>query len=82
MKTEIEADTYIQEVYNRVGNLIRETRKKKKISFREIYRKTGICIACLSQLENGTNFPRLAIVIRLALFLDIPLKDILGEKII
>ena len=77
-----ELENYIQDVHKRVGNLINKVRTEKKISMRKVYRDTGICIACLSQLENASNPPRFAILIKLAKYLEIPLEQLLGTEII
>ena len=82
MKHEVEMDNYIQKVYSNIGDLFKKVRKEKKVTVRDIYRDTGICIACISQLERASNFPRLAIIIKLADYLGIPLTDVLSEKVV
>lgn len=50
-----ECDVEAAEV--QVGYAIRETRRKKKISLRELARRLGISPMYLSDIERGNRFP-------------------------
>ena len=64
-----------------IGAYINKVREEKGISLREMYRRTNISIAVLSDIENGQKLPRIESLIKLALALDIPMSDIFGSKL-
>ncbi len=74
--------TYVKEVSKRIGNLLRDSRLDKGMSLRELARKSGVCIASISDVENANKLPRLLIIIRLAEALEIPFEKILGKDVI
>lgn len=63
-----------------IGVYINHVREKKSISLREMYRRTNISIAVLSDIENGQKLPRFETLIKLVFALDIPLSYIFGSK--
>lgn len=77
-----EVKPYVKEVSLRLGNLLKTTREAKKMSMRELSRLSGVCIASISDIENGNKLPRMLLVLRMAIVLEIPIEDIFGEKII
>lgn len=64
----------------RIGEYINYVRENKGISLRELYRRTNISIAVLSDIENGQKLPRYETLIKLALALGIPLEFLFGTK--
>lgn len=73
-----------QETYagmcRRIGEFINYVREDKGISLRELYRRTSISIAVLSDIENGQKLPRYETLIKLCIALEIPLEFIFGTK--
>ena len=63
-----------------LGTYINKVREEQGISLREMYRRTNISIAVLSDIENGQKLPRIDTLIKLALALDIPLNHIFGSE--
>lgn len=69
-----------EQICRTIGVYINYVREKKGISLREMYRRTNISIAVLSDIENGIKLPRIESLIKLALALDIPMSDIFSSK--
>lgn len=63
-----------------IGSYIHHVREEKGISLRDMYRRTNISIAVLSEIENSQKLPRIESLIKLAIALDIPMSDIFGSK--
>lgn len=57
-----------------IVNVIRQTRKKLKLTQTELARRTGIDQGDISKLEHGTRNPSLKLLKRLAQGLDMDLK--------
>ena len=85
--TDLKADTLEKKTKNAyeqmcrmIGAYINNVREEQGISLREMYRRTNISIAVLSDIENGQKLPRIETLIKLVLALDIPLSHIFGSK--
>lgn len=64
------------------GEFLREVRKRKKISARELARRTGISQAYLSQLETGKHHnPSREVGEKLAMALEIDYWDLVAKRI-
>jgi len=50
---------------------IRQLRKRKGVSLRELARRAGVGVATLSRIESGAANPRLSTLLRLAEVLDV-----------
>ncbi len=74
-------ETY-ESMCRRIGEYINYVRENKGISLRELYRRTNISIAVLSDLENGQKLPRYETLIKLCIALEIPLEFIFGAKFV
>lgn len=59
---------------------IKEVRKEKGISLRELHKRSGVSIGHLSEIENGIKTPSFPIILRIAHALDTPLKDLYKVK--
>lgn len=63
---------------NKAGLLIRAARKRKKLSQRELARKTGIDFTYVSKIEQGKldYAPKAAVLAKLAACLDLDLNEL------
>ena len=65
-----------QDLKKYVGNRIREERKNKKLSQRELGDRIGVKHNTISQYENGTNSPEQNTLFEIARALDIKVDDL------
>jgi transcriptional regulator with XRE-family HTH domain len=59
-----------------IGNRIREVRKERKLSLRDVAFKIGMEPSNLSVIENGKSNPQILTYARIASALNITLKDL------
>lgn len=65
----------------KIGSFLRELRKDKGITQEQLAELTGVSNRSVSRWETGTNLPDLDILIQLADYYDIELREILdGER--
>ena len=64
-----------------VGKRIKEIRKKKKLTLRELSKKADISISFISDIENGRSNPSLERLKSIAAALDTPVSVLLGESV-
>ena len=65
----------------KIGNFIKELRKEKKLTQEQLAEKFGVARRTVSRWETGSNMPDLDILIELADFFDVDLREILdGER--
>jgi transcriptional regulator with XRE-family HTH domain len=62
-----------EEVVLKVGESVKEIRKKKGLSLEDISQRTGLGIDLLSEIEAGSSAPPLGTIIKLAKALDMKL---------
>ena len=58
-----------------IGSVIRNARKKAKLSQAELSEQLGMSEKNLSNIENGRQFPQVNNFLRIIQFLNIPLED-------
>jgi transcriptional regulator with XRE-family HTH domain len=59
-----------------IGARLRELRRKKKLSQRQIEQATGLLKCYISRIENGRTVPSLETLERFAAALDVPLHEL------
>ena len=65
----------------KIGNFIKELRKEQKLTQEELAEKFGVARRTVSRWETGSNMPDLDILVELADFFDVDLREILdGER--
>ena len=65
----------------RIGALLRELRKEKSLSQEQLAEKFGVSSRSVSRWENGNTMPDISLLIELADFYDIEIRDLLsGER--
>lgn len=65
----------------KIGNFLRELRREKNLTQEEIAEKFGVSSRSVSRWENGNTMPELGILVDLAVFYGIDIKEIIdGER--
>lgn len=67
------------EVAQRVGDNLRELRRKRDLSLDELAQKTGVSRAGLSQIETRRTNPTLGVLWKIAAGLEVPFAELIGE---
>lgn len=66
----------------RIGKMIAESRKNKKLTQQELAEQLGVTDRSISNWENGKNMPDYSLLPQLSKILDVSLNDLLsGEKV-
>lgn len=63
-----------------VGHRIKNLRKEKNMTLRELSHKTGISVSFLSDIENGRSNPSLERLKDIAGVLDVTVSFLMGEE--
>ncbi|OGG03956.1 hypothetical protein A2W14_05840 [Candidatus Gottesmanbacteria bacterium RBG_16_37_8] len=64
-------------IYEKLGNRIRELRKKVGLSQEELAEKAKLDLTSISEIESGLRNPSLKTIHKISLALKAPLKDLL-----
>lgn len=65
----------------KVGSFLRELRKEKQLTQEQLAERFGVTSRSVSRWETGSNMPDLSILVELADFYDVDIRDIIdGEK--
>ncbi len=64
-----------------IGDYLKKRRAEKDLSIREISRRSGVSTAVISDIENGKSLPRIEILVKLALAMDILLDNLFASFI-
>ena len=65
----------------KIGNFIKEIRKKKNLTQKELADKLGVTYQAVSKWENGLNIPDISIIRQISKMYDVDINEILdGEK--
>lgn len=65
----------------KIGNFIKEIRKKNNLTQRELAQKLGVTYQAVSKWETGLNIPDISIIRQISKMYDIDIDEILdGEK--
>lgn len=63
------------------GSLLRELRKEKQLTQEQLAERFGVTSRSVSRWETGSNMPDLSILVELADFYDVDIRDIIdGER--
>lgn len=63
-----------------IGQRLRSLRKAKKLSQRDVERRSGLLNVHISKIENGHIVPSIVTLERLARALDVPVQQLLDDK--
>lgn len=64
-----------------VGSFLRELRKEKQLTQEQLAERFGVTNRSVSRWETGSNMPDLSILVELADFYDVDIRDIIdGER--
>ena len=65
----------------KVGSFLRELRKEKQLTQEQLAERFGVTNRSVSRWETGSNMPDLSILVELADFYDVDIRDIIdGER--
>lgn len=65
---------------NSVGEIIRNTRKKQKLTLKEVAKSASISLSFLSEIERDKANPSISVLKRIANALNVNFVDLFGEK--
>ena len=65
----------------KTGSFLRELRKEKQLTQEQLAERFGVTNRSVSRWETGSNMPDLSILVELADFYDVDIRDIIdGER--
>lgn len=65
----------------KIGSFLRELRKEKALTQEQLAEKFGVSGRTVSRWENGNNMPDISLLVELADFYDVDIRDIIdGER--
>ena len=65
----------------KIGAFLRELRKKKELTQEQLAEKFGVSSRSVSRWENGNTMPELGILVELAEFYEVDIKEVIdGER--
>ena len=65
----------------KIGTFLRELRKEKNLTQEQIAEQFGVAARTVSRWENGNNMPDLSILVELADYYDVDIRELLnGER--
>ena len=65
----------------KIGSFLRELRKEKQLTQEQLAERFGVTNRSVSRWETGSNMPDLSILVELADFYDVDIRDIIdGER--
>lgn len=62
-----------------IGEFVERKRNEKKMSIRELNRLSNVSTAVISDIENGKSMPRVELLVRIAIAMDIPLNELFAS---
>lgn len=65
---------------NSIGEVIRNTRKKQKLTLKEVAKAGSISVSFLSEIERNKANPSISVLKRIANALNVNFTDLFGEK--
>jgi transcriptional regulator with XRE-family HTH domain len=65
---------------NSIGEVIRNTRKKQKLTLKEVAKSGSISLSFLSEIERDKANPSISVLKRIANALNVNFTDLFGEK--
>lgn len=65
---------------NSIGEVIRNTRKQKKLTLKEVAKAGSISLSFLSEIERDKANPSISVLKRIANALNVNFTDLFGEK--
>ena len=65
----------------KIGSFLRELRKEKELTQEQLAEKFGVSSRSVSRWENGNTMPELGILVELADYYEVDIKEIIdGER--
>jgi DNA-binding NtrC family response regulator len=80
MKKKGLARTPEAQLHKIIGDTIRNLRKDKELTLKQMSRRTGLSISLLSQIERAESSPSISSLYKIALALDSRIQDLFGTS--
>jgi two-component system OmpR family response regulator len=80
MKKKGLARTPEEQLHKIIGDTIRNMRKGKELTLKQMSRRTGLSISLLSQIERAESSPSISSLYKIALALDTKIQDLFGDN--
>lgn len=73
------ARTPEEQLHKAIGDAIRQLRKEKDLTLKQMARRTGLSVSLLSQIERAESSASISSLYKIALALDSRVQDLFGE---
>ncbi len=73
------ARTPVEQLQRSIGDTIRNMRKEKDLTLKQMSRRTGLSVSLLSQIERAESSASIESLYKIALALDTRIQDLFGE---
>jgi len=80
MKKKGLARTPEEQLHKIIGDTIRNMRKTKELTLKQMSRRTGLSISLLSQIERAESSPSISSLYKIALALDTKIQELFGDN--
>jgi two-component system OmpR family response regulator len=80
MKKKGLARTPEEQLHRIIGDTIRNLRKGKELTLKQMSRRTGLSISLLSQIERAESSPSISSLYKIALALDTKIQELFGDN--
>jgi two-component system OmpR family response regulator len=80
MKKKGLARTPEEQLHKIIGDTIRNMRKSKELTLKQMSRRTGLSISLLSQIERAESSPSISSLYKIAMALDTKIQELFGDN--
>jgi two-component system OmpR family response regulator len=80
MKKKGLARTPEEQLHKIIGDTIRNTRKEKELTLKQMSRRTGLSISLLSQIERAESSPSISSLYKIAVALETKIQSLFGDN--
>ena len=80
MKKKGLARTPEEQLHKIIGDTIRNMRKTKELTLKQMSRRTGLSISLLSQIERAESSPSISSLYKIAIALDTKIQELFGDN--
>jgi len=80
MKKKGLARTPEEQLHKIIGDTIRNTRKEKELTLKQMSRRTGLSISLLSQIERAESSPSISSLYKIAVALETKIQTLFGDN--
>lgn len=73
------ARTPEEQLHRAIGDIIRQMRKEKDLTLKQMARRTGLSVSLLSQIERAESSASISSLYKIAIALEARIRDLFGE---